>query len=127
MLNKQLENISLDDSVLVRKCQQGDSEAMGRLIVKYQDRIFNVIIKICHNFDDAVELTQETFVKAIEKIETFQGRSQFYTWLFRIAVNLTLNYQKRKFKLNTFSLDAQSGFASDESRGKLRDFLADKG
>ena len=93
-MEKQLENIVIDDVVLVRQCQQGDSVAMQRLIVKYQDRIFNVILKICSNRDDAAELTQETFVKFIEKINTFKMQSAFYTWLFRIAVNLSLNFER---------------------------------
>ena len=86
------EQINIDDSELVRQCKQGDSVAMERLILKYQNRIYNVILKICADPDDAAELTQETFVKIIENIDKFQGKSKFYTWAFRIAVNLTLNY-----------------------------------
>lgn len=88
-------SINIDDSVLVRQSQGGDVMAMERLIIKYQNRIFNVVLKMCGNSDDAAELTQETFVKVIESIEKFKGRSSFYTWLFRIAVNLTLNYCQR--------------------------------
>ena len=64
-------NISIDDAVLVEQCQGGDSAAMERLILKYQDRIYNVVLKICANPDDAAELTQETFVKVIENINKF--------------------------------------------------------
>lgn len=101
------EAISFDDATLVRLCQRGDSEAISRLIVKYQDRIYNAILKICQNRDDAEELTQDTFVKVLENIETFRGQSSFYTWLFRVAVNLTLNYCKRRIKLSPVSLDAE--------------------
>ncbi len=125
-MQKQLENISIDDAVLVRRCQQGDSEATERLIVKYQDRIYNVILKICRNRDDAAELTQETFVKIIEKIDSFRGKSAFYTWLFRVAVNLTLNYCKRRFKVSGRSLDEPLGPDFDGARGQLRSFLVDE-
>ncbi|HEG43852.1 MAG TPA: sigma-70 family RNA polymerase sigma factor [Phycisphaerales bacterium] len=124
-MDKQLEKISIDDTVLVRQCQQGDSAAMGRLIVKYQDRVYNVIFKICSNSDDAAELTQDTFVKCIEKIDTFRGQSAFYTWLFRVAVNLSLNYCKRKVRLGMRSLDAAVGPGQDGVRGQLGAFLAD--
>ncbi len=124
-MDKQLEKISIDDAVLVRQCQQGDSAAMGRLIVKYQDRVYNVIFKICSNSDDAAELTQETFVKCIEKIDTFRGQSTFYTWLFRVAVNLSLNYCKRKVRLGMRSLDASVGPEQDGARRQLGAFLAD--
>jgi len=118
--------ISLDDRVLVRQCQSGDSAAMERLILKYQDRIYNVILRISGNPDDAAELTQESFVKIIENIDNFQGRSSFYTWAFRIAVNLTLSYCKRQGKLGYRSLDVGSEDLNGGERGRLREFLADK-
>jgi len=121
----QLENISIDDAALVRQCQKGDSAAMQRLIVKYQDRIYNVVLKISGNRDDAAELTQETFVKVIEKIGTFGYRSTFYTWLFRISVNLTLNYCSRSNKVPMRSLDAMVSAEAGECRRKLGSFLVD--
>ena len=126
-MQKQLEKTIIDDAILVRQSQHGDSGAMGRLITKYQDRIYNAILKICGNRDDAAELTQETFVKFIEKIKTFEGKSAFYTWLFRIAVNLTYNYCKRRAKVVVQSLEAAAGPEFDGARLQLGMFLADKG
>lgn len=117
-LHKHKDNISLDDSSLVRRCQNGEMEAMSCLIVKYQDRVYNTIYKICQNRDDAAELTQDTFVKVLENINSFHGKSSFYTWLFRVAVNHTLNYCKRRFKLSPVSLDAEND-SIEESKGKL--------
>lgn len=125
-MTKQLENITMDDAVLVEQCQQGHSAAMERLIVKYQDRIYNVVFKMCGNRDDAAELTQDIFVKFIEKINTFQGRSAFYTWLFRIAVNMTLNFCKRRFKVVNRSLDEPVGEQMDQAKQSLGNFLVDK-
>ena len=118
-------SISIDDATLVEKCRQGQSDAMERLIIKYQDRIYNVILKICANNDDAAELTQETFVKVIENIAKFQGRSSFYTWAFRIAVNLTLNFRRRSNKLAFRSLEAQGKESGQHKKQLLRDFLRD--
>ena len=118
-------NIKLDDIALVERCRQGDFDAMERLIIKYQDRIYNVILKICANTDDAAELTQETFVKVMENIGKFQGRSSFYTWAFRIAVNLTLNFRRRNIKLAVRSLEAQGKDDSGNKRQLLKDFLRD--
>lgn len=122
-MEKQLENIVIDDVALVRQCQNGDSGAMQRLIVKYQDRVFNVILKICSNRDDAAELTQETFVKFIEKINTFKMQSAFYTWLFRIAVNLTLNFCRRRFKVTMHSIESPVGSEAESARQQLKSFL----
>ena len=121
---KEAANINIDDTVLVELCRSGDSPAMERLIIKYQNRIYNTILKICANKEDAAELTQETFVKVIENIADFQGRSSFYTWVFRIAVNLTLTYCKRSLRLGFRSLDvSESENGCDES--SLKDFLKD--
>ena len=119
------ERINIDDAVLVEQSRRGDSEAMERLILKYQNRIYNVILKICADPDDAAELTQETFVKIIENLNKFEGRSGFYTWAFRIAVNLTLSYRQRSAKLALRSLDAEEEHYDSQSRQVLKDFLSD--
>ena len=118
-------NISIDDTVLVQQCRQGDSAATERLILKYQNRIYNAILRICANPDDAAELTQDTFVKVIENIDKFEGRSSFYTWAFRIGVNLTLNHCQRSVKLGFKSLDAEDNEDDDKDRGVLKEFLTD--
>ena len=119
------QNISIDETAILAQARDGDTKAMEHLIIKYQAGIYNTILKICANKDDAAELTQDTFVKAIEKINDFQGKSSFYTWIFRIAVNHTLNYCKRKFKLGLNSLDAPCGGESEQGRMMLKEFLAD--
>jgi len=123
-LQEQLANISFDDSALVERCRAGDGAAAERLIIKYQDRIYNVILKMCQNRDDAAELAQDTFVRFIENVAKFRGGSSLYTWLFRIAVNLTLNHCKRRSKFGMRSLDAGAEF--DEARAQLKGYLADK-
>lgn len=117
---------SLDDDSLVRQCQHGDPEAMSCLIAKYQDRIYNSILKICSNRDDAAELTQDTFVKVLESIGTFRGQSSFYTWLFRVAVNLTLNHCRRRLKFSPMSLDA-TGDKQEKDVQRLSQVIADSG
>ena len=125
-MQEQTNNIKIDDQFLVAQAQQGDAAAIAKLILRYQDRIFNVILKICGNYQDAAELTQETFVKVIEKVGTFKGQSSFYTWLFRIAVNLTLNYCKRRGRVKFMSLDQVTGANSQSGKKELISFLMDK-
>jgi len=117
--------VNLDDNVLVEQCRKGDPKAMETLIIKYQNRIYNVILKICGNTDDAAELTQDTFVKVIQNINKFQSRSSFYTWAFRIAVNLTINYCKRNVKLGLKSIDAQDNQNSEQTKKALKALLKD--
>ena len=118
-------NINISDSVLIEQCRAGDSDAMSRLITKYKDRLYNVILRICANPEDAAELTQDAFVRIIENLHRFQQRSSFYTWAFRIAVNLTLNFCRRKVRIEMTSLDAELGGDNEQARVALRNYLAD--
>lgn len=120
-------NINIGDLALVQQCQAGDSAALERLIIKYKDRLYNVILRICRNPDDAAELTQDAFVKILENLHRFQQRSSFYTWAFRIAVNLTLNFCRRRTQLEIGSLDAEPAGNSEQAKAALRSYLADSG
>ncbi len=98
--------IEFQDQALVARCRQGDMSAFGGLVAKYQDRIYNLILRLCPNASDAEELAQETFLKALEKIGQFRGGSGFYTWLFRIAANLAISSRRRRARIKFHSLAA---------------------
>ncbi|MFW6154803.1 MAG: sigma-70 family RNA polymerase sigma factor [Planctomycetota bacterium] len=97
-------SIRFDDAALIAACRRGQMHAFGRLVAKYQDRLFNALLRMCGNRDDAAELCQEAFVRAIEKIGGFRGRSGFYTWLFRIGVNLAISRRRRAGRVKVTSL-----------------------
>ena len=118
-------SINIDDAVLIKQCKLGESDAVERLIIKYQDRIYNVILKMCGNTDDAAELTQETFVKIIESIDKFRGQSGFYTWAFRIAFNITLNFCKRSAKIGFRSYEQAPDDKEEEKSKALKEFFTD--
>ena len=124
-LQSELKNPNIDDDVLVSRCRRGDNAALERLILKYQKRIYNIIYKICSNPDDSAELTQDTFVKVIENIDKFEGRSGFYTWIFRIAVNLTLNRCKKSLKLHLRSMDEDDA-ALEDGKTQLKKFITNE-
>jgi len=117
--------ISIEDAALVERYKAGDSTAMERLILRYQQRIYNAVYRMCANPDDAAELTQDTFVKVIENIDGFGGRSSFYTWLFRIAMNLTINHCKRKARIDFGSFDAEQFRPGGEGVSALKEILCD--
>jgi len=119
-------NITVADAILIERYQQGDSEAMEVLILKYQNRIYSLILKICANADDAAELTQEAFVKAMDNVDKFEGRSCFYTWLFRIAVNLTINYCQKHAAHGFVSLDSKCNEDNNQANVTLKKLLRDK-
>jgi len=119
-------SIRIDDAVLVQRCRKGDSEATERLILRYQNRVYNIIYRMCGNADDAAELTQDTFVKVIENIDRFAGNSTFYTWVFRIAVNLTLNFCQRRSKVAYHSIDVEQHDQNWQATALLKKFLSNE-
>jgi len=86
---------------LVRRAQKGDLEAYDELIKRYQERIYATVYHMTSNHEDANDLSQDAFIKAFQALKSFKGGSSFYTWLYRIAVNKTINFLKqRKNKLH---------------------------
>lgn len=83
---------NLADDVLVRMCQKGDKNAFGQLLIRYQDRVFSVLYRLVRDRDAVRDLAQDVFVNAFKSIQSFQGKSSFYTWLYRIAMHTGLNY-----------------------------------
>lgn len=94
------------DAALVECVKAGQAEAFGTLVRKYQDRVFNTCWRLCGHLEDARDLTQEAFLKAFEGIQSFRQQSGFYTWLFRVAVNVTLSHRRRMTKHRIASLDS---------------------
>ena len=84
------------DWELVQKCQAGETGAFQELVLRYHQKIYVVIVGLLRNREDALEVAQETFFRAYRKIKSFQGGSSFYTWLYRIAVNIAIDSQRRQ-------------------------------
>jgi len=85
-----------DEAELIERSRKGDSEAFGVLVERYQRRVVGVALAVVHNQDDAIELAQETFVRAYENLSKFESRSSFSTWLYRIAANLAIDFWRRE-------------------------------
>lgn len=98
-----------DDAVLVESARSGDMNAFSRLVLKYQDRVLNTCWRVCGRQEDAEDLAQETFLKAMESIGSFRQQSGFYTWLFRIAVNVSISHRRRRARALKLSLHADDG------------------
>lgn len=86
------------DWELVQKAVQGDREAFRELVEKYQRRVLGVVTGMLHDREAALEVTQETFIKAYRSISGFKGDASFYTWIYRIAVNLAIDHQRREWR-----------------------------
>jgi RNA polymerase sigma-70 factor, ECF subfamily len=85
-----------DDNSLIVACRAGRTEAFGELVRRHQDRLYPTMLRLTGSSDDALDLLQDAFLRAFEKLDKFQGESSFYTWVYRIAVNLALSGRRRR-------------------------------
>jgi RNA polymerase sigma-70 factor (ECF subfamily) len=91
-----IDAVEPDDVELVKRCQAGDSSAFNDLVTRYRGRAFTLIYGMVQNEQDAWDLAQEGFLKAWKSIHRFKGESSFYTWLYRIMTNVTIDSLRRK-------------------------------
>ena len=118
------------DAELLRKAQRGDRGAFGQIVVLYQDRLYNALLRVIGDPEEARELTQETFTRALVKIDSFRGEAGPYTWLFRIGVNLAISQLRKIQRHRTFSLDrpatagGANGAENDDQASSLIDRVA---
>ncbi len=83
---------------LVGRTKKGDREAYKELVERYQKRVFGIVYGMLHSREDAMELTQEVFIKVYQRIGEFEEKSSFYTWVYRISVNLAIDFRRREWK-----------------------------
>jgi RNA polymerase sigma-70 factor (ECF subfamily) len=97
--------IPVEEMELVRRARRGDLVAYDDLIRRYQERIYATVYHMTANHEDANDLAQEAFIKAFQALRSFKGGSSFYTWVYRIAVNKTINFLKQRKNRPQMSLD----------------------
>ena len=102
-----------EEMALVEKARAGDLSAYDDLVRRYQERIYGTIYHMTSKHEDANDLAQETFIKAFQALKSFKGGSSFYTWVYRIAVNKTINFLKQRknrlgMSLNDLDFNAES-------------------
>ena len=94
-----------EDQPLVARAQAGEAAAFDELVVKYSPRLYGLIYNMTSNHEDTNDMLQDVFAKAYRAIKGFRGKSSFYTWIHTIAVNMTLNFLKKRGRRFHLSLD----------------------
>ena len=95
----------VEEMDLVKRARKGDLAAYDELVRRYQERIYATVYHMTANHEDANDLAQEAFIKAFQALKSFKGGSSFYTWVYRIAVNKTINFLKQRRNKGQMSLD----------------------
>lgn len=98
---------SARDEELVALCQQGKGEVFDILVRRYMEKAFRIAMDFTHDVEEAKDLSQDAFLRVFSRIKQFDGRSSFYTWFYRVVVNLCLDYTRRKSKVVWERLDRE--------------------
>jgi RNA polymerase sigma factor (sigma-70 family) len=93
------------DGELVARAREGDTRAFDALILKYGDKLYGLVYNMTSNKEDTHDLLQDVFARAYHSLPKFRGRSSFYTWIYQIAVNMTLNFLKKRKRRAGLSLN----------------------
>jgi RNA polymerase sigma factor (sigma-70 family) len=102
------------DEQLVARTQAGDARAFDQLVVRFSPRLYGLVYNMTSSHEDTNDLLQEVFAKAYRSIKGFQGKSSFYTWMHTIAVNMSINFLKKRNRRKTMSLDdVDNGILND--------------
>src|ERR1700676_3476456 len=114
-------SVELDDQQLVTASKRGDQDAFAQLVQRYQRRIFNLVYRMLQQYEEASEITQETFLAAWQGLPSFRGEARFSTWLYRIAYNCALKQlevRKRDTALQV-ALQTEQTFENEDSQSAL--------
>lgn len=109
------------DQVLVERVQAGDMRAFDLLVLKYQQRIFNLVSRYVREPADVLDVSQESFIKAYRALPRFRGDSAFYTWLYRIAINTAKNHLSAQSRRSAESHVEIDGLEQLDAGSELRD------
>lgn len=101
--------MSDSDHKYVLRTLSGDIEEFKYLVSKYEKKIYNLAYRMTSNYEDAMDITQTTFLKAYEKLDSFNPSFKFYSWLYRISINTSLNFIKKRKKTITVEEDMIPG------------------
>jgi len=109
------------DQELVRSFQEGNKNAFNELQKRYQDKIFCLILRYQRNLEDAKDLCQEVFLRAFLRLKTFKGGAKFYTWLYRIAVNICIDFHRKRSRISVTDLpeDLPTSYQIGKSNGNF--------
>ncbi len=109
-----------DDRDIIQQVKSGNAAAFAHLIAKYQNMVFSLALKLLKNAEDAEELAQDTFVKAYQKLDSYEAKAKFSTWLYKIAYNACIS-ELRKRHIHFSSLEEQQ--ISDEDEGRIQSYF----
>ena len=114
-----------EETEMISRCQQGDQEALKEIYDKYHKKVYRIAYGVVRQREDALDVVQEVFIKLFRSIKNFQGRSHFYTYLYRMVMNTAIDHTRKLGKKFASSLDEEGSFEPSDGaeKGPERVFL----
>lgn len=103
-----------EETDLVLRCQQGDQEALKEIFNEYHKRVYRIAYAVVREREEALDIVQEVFIKLFHSIKNFKGRSNFYTYLYRMTMNTAIDHTRRMKKFSTSSIEEGSFYPSED-------------
>ena len=110
-----------EETEMISRCQQGDQEALREIFDKYNKKVYRIAYGVVRQREDALDIVQEVFIKLFRSIRNFKGRSKFYTYLYRLALNTAIDHVRKKGRYAVSSLDQEGAVQPEEDFEKRPD------
>lgn len=110
-----------EEAALIFRCQQGDQDALKEIFNQYRKKVYRIAYGVVRQREDALDIVQEVFIKLFRSIKTFKGKSNFYTYLYRITMNTAIDHIRNRDKFLTSSLDEDGAFQPSDGAEKRPD------
>jgi len=105
--------VNADDQRLITESTRGNTAAFGELVRRYQERLYHAVYRLVDHPDDALDVVQEAFLNAYQSLDNFKGDAQFFTWLYRIAINAALSHKRKRRVVLSIDAAARNGEGVD--------------
>jgi RNA polymerase sigma-70 factor (ECF subfamily) len=102
--------MNLDEADLISRCQKGDQDALKEIFDQYREKVYRIAYGVVRHREDALDIVQEVFIKLFRSIKHFEGKSRFYTYLYRMAMNTAIDHSRKMKKIFASSIDEEGGF-----------------
>jgi RNA polymerase sigma-70 factor (ECF subfamily) len=117
--------MDVNEAQLISRCQQGDQEALKEIFNQYQQKVYRIAYGVVRQREEALDIVQEVFIKLFRSIHQFKGKSQFYTYLYRMTMNTAIDHTRKMKKASFLSMDEEDGFQLSDVAERRPDRILD--
>ena len=114
-----------NEAELISRCQKGDQDALKEIFNQYHKKVYRIAYGVVRQREEALDIVQEVFIKLFRSIHQFRGKSQFYTYLYRMTMNTSIDHTRKMKKVSPLSMDEDEGFQFSDDAERRPDRILD--